>query len=49
MLDGVFALVIGIGIYFALGNTLIASARNEKGEKEEFQAFVEEAGIADDK
>ena len=49
MLDGVFALVIGIGIYFALGNTLIASARNEKGEKEEFQAFVEEAGIADEK
>ena len=49
MLDGMFAFALGIGIYFALGNTLIANARNEQGEKEEFQAFVEEAGIADEK
>jgi hypothetical protein len=49
MLDGVFALAIGIGLYFAVGNTLIANARNEKGEREALQSFVEEAGIADDK
>ena len=49
MLDGVFALAIGIGLYFALGNTVIANACNEKGEREDLQSFVDEAGIADDK
>ncbi len=49
MLDGVFALAIGIGLYFAVGNTLIANARNEKGEREDLQSFIDDAGIANDK
>ena len=48
MLDGMFAIALGIGIYFALGNTAISALRGEAQERQAVQAYVDEAHIADD-